>query len=119
MERWAALCPREFRTITEGGQTDVDRLTREFPKLSQVIAHDLSAGQGLIVRGKSGHGKTRSVWRLLRRAFDAGKTIRALTSGDFDRQARDAGGTGDDALGAVVSSGHGTDADAGDYLIKE
>jgi len=93
VERWAALCPREFRTITEGGQTDVERLTREFPKLAQVIAHDLTTGQGLIVRGKSGHGKTRSAWRLLRRAFDAGKTIRALTSGDFDRQARDAGGT--------------------------
>uniref|UniRef100_UPI0025DE2DFA DNA-directed RNA polymerase subunit beta' n=1 Tax=Sphingomonas sp. TaxID=28214 RepID=UPI0025DE2DFA len=27
--------------------------------------------------------------------------------------------TGDDALGAVVTSGTGTDADAGDYLIKE
>ncbi len=30
--------------------------------------------------------------------------------------ARDAGGTGDDVLGAVIISGHGTDADAGDYL---
>jgi DNA-directed RNA polymerase subunit beta' len=28
------------------------------------------------------------------------------------------GDTGDDALGAVVTSGHGTDADAGEYLNK-
>ncbi len=35
---------------------------------------------------------------------------------ELHRSARDAGGTGDDALAAVVSSGHGTDADAGDYL---
>ncbi|OYX39651.1 MULTISPECIES: DNA-directed RNA polymerase subunit beta' [unclassified Sphingomonas] len=35
---------------------------------------------------------------------------------ELHRSARDAGGTGDDALGAVITSGHGTDADAGDYL---
>ena len=38
---------------------------------------------------------------------------------ELKRSARDAGGTGDDALAAVVTSGHGTDADAGDYLNKE
>ncbi|MFM9828692.1 MAG: DNA-directed RNA polymerase subunit beta', partial [Sphingomonas sp.] len=35
---------------------------------------------------------------------------------ELARSPRDAGGTGDDALGQVVTSGHGTDADAGDYL---
>ncbi len=32
---------------------------------------------------------------------------------------RDSAGTGDDPLGKVVTSGHGTDADAGDYLTDD
>ena len=35
---------------------------------------------------------------------------------ELARSTRDAGGTGDDALASVVPSGHGTDADAGEYL---
>jgi len=35
---------------------------------------------------------------------------------ELARSVRDAGGTGDDALASVVPSGHGTDADAGEYL---
>jgi DNA-directed RNA polymerase subunit beta' len=38
-------------------------------------------------------------------------------SAELKRDVRD--DTGDDALGEVVTSGTGTDADAGDYLIKE
>lgn len=90
---WDQVCPLEFRTLEEGGRTDVARLLAEWPVLQRVLDHDLAAGQGMIVRGKSGHGKTRAVWRLIRKAFDAGQKIRALASGDFDRQARDAGGT--------------------------
>lgn len=88
---WEATCPMEFRTIDEGGRTDVARLLSEFPTLREVIDHNLE-DQGLIVRGKSGSGKTRATFRLLRRRFDAGKRIRAVASGEFDRQARDAGG---------------------------
>ena len=90
-EAWDNLCPSEFKTIEEGGRTDTARLLTEFPVLQQVMEHDLGS-QGLIVRGKSGHGKTRAVWRLLRRSFEEGKRIRAMASGEFDRQARDAGG---------------------------
>lgn len=90
-EAWEALCPFEFRCTTEGGRTQTQRLLGEFPILQQVIDHDLTV-HGLIVRGKSGSGKTRATWRLLRRSFDAGKRIRALASGEFDREARDAGG---------------------------
>jgi DNA-directed RNA polymerase subunit beta' len=35
---------------------------------------------------------------------------------ELARSPRDSTGTGDDPLAAVVASGHGTDADAGDYL---
>ena len=39
-----------------------------------------------------------------------------LRAAENARATRDAGGTGDDALASVVPSGHGTDADAGEYL---
>jgi len=35
---------------------------------------------------------------------------------ELARSARDAAGTGDDPLAQVAPSGHGTDADAGEYL---
>ncbi|MFA6607843.1 MAG: DNA-directed RNA polymerase subunit beta', partial [Sphingomonas sp.] len=38
---------------------------------------------------------------------------------ELARSPRDAAGTGDDALAAVTPSGHGTDADAGEYLNQE
>ena len=38
---------------------------------------------------------------------------------ELARSPRDSTGTGDDALAKVVPSGHGTDADAGDYLQTE
>jgi DNA-directed RNA polymerase subunit beta' len=37
---------------------------------------------------------------------------------ELARSVRDSAGTGDDALGSVVTSGTGTDADAGEYLNK-
>jgi len=88
---WQRVCPLEFRTTEEGGRTDLARLLREQGHAAEIIAHPLD-GQGLVARGDSGTGKTRAVWRLLRRYHDAGRYIRAMTSGEFDRQARDAGG---------------------------
>jgi DNA-directed RNA polymerase subunit beta' len=38
---------------------------------------------------------------------------------ELARSPRDSTGTGDDPLGKVVPSGHGTDADAGEYLQTE
>lgn len=88
---WAKICPVEFRTVEEGGKTDVARLLRDQPQANQVIGHPIGE-QGMVVRGDSGTGKSRAVWRYLRRNLEAGKSIRALTSGEFDRQARDAAG---------------------------
>lgn len=88
---WHRICPLEFRTTEEGGRTDLARLLREQRHADAIIRHPLD-GQGLVARGSSGTGKTRAVWRLLRRYHDAGRYIRAMTSGEFDRQARDAGG---------------------------
>ena len=88
---WRQSCPEEFRTIEEGGKTDAERLLRDCPKAGELIGHALD-GQGLIARGDSGTGKTRAMWRHLRRHHDAGRRIVALSSGAFDRQARDAAG---------------------------
>lgn len=91
---WGNLCPIEFRAISEGGQTDVERLGIEVAQLESITSHPLGE-RGLIIRGGTGAGKTRSMYRLFRVYFE--KTPRprliAMTSGQFDRQARDAAGT--------------------------
>ena len=91
---WCNLCPIEFRTIPEGGQTDVDRLGRENSQLGKITSHPLGE-RGLIIRGGTGAGKTRAMYRLFRAYFDKSPRPRliAITSGQFDRQARDAAGT--------------------------
>jgi DNA-directed RNA polymerase subunit beta' len=49
-------------------------------------------------------------------ALVAPDSAEELRAAELARSARDDAGTGDDPLGDVVPSGHGTDADAGDYL---
>lgn len=89
--QWAALCPVEFRTTTEGGKTEIARLEREAPKIHQLTAWAFGA-RGLIIRGKTRRCKTRSTWRLLRRLWVDRKSIIALTAARFDRECRDAAG---------------------------
>lgn len=90
---WAKLCPVEFRLPREaGGQTELARMDRERPAWRRVLEWRYGP-RGLIVRGETGHLKTRATWRLLRRLWDEGRTIRALTAARFDRECRDAGGT--------------------------
>jgi DNA-directed RNA polymerase subunit beta' len=48
----------------------------------------------------------------------APKSAKEEHDAELARSPRDSGGTGDDALGEVVTSGTGTDADAGEYLNK-
>jgi DNA replication protein DnaC len=45
-----------------------------------------------MLRGSTGTGKTRAMWRLLRRLFDEGRSIEALTAGEFGRSYADAAG---------------------------
>lgn len=93
MAAWDRVCPRQFKTRLEGGQTDLQRLAKDLPQLPDILAHPLGP-QGLILRGKTGAGKTRAMYRLLRTYFLATPRPRivALTAGEFDRQARDAAG---------------------------
>jgi len=90
---WAAICPESFRTRLEGGPHDAERFAREQPSLAEVLHHPLGT-QGLILRGGTGAGKTRAMFRLLRGYFlqTPRPKIVALTAGQFDREARDAAG---------------------------
>jgi DNA replication protein DnaC len=90
-ERWAALCPPEFRTIAEGGRTDEARLQRECALLARVLAWRYGE-RGLILQGTTGRCKTRALWRLLRRLFGEGRQIVVLTAGELGRSYADAAG---------------------------
>jgi DNA-directed RNA polymerase subunit beta' len=52
----------------------------------------------------------------MQEALIAPDSAEELRAAENARSTRDDAGTGDDPLAAVVPSGHGTDADAGDYL---
>lgn len=91
-EAWKVACPEaEFRTIAEGGATDVRRLHRDCSRLEQITSWQYGA-KGLLIRGDTGKCKTRAVWRVLRAMFDQGKTFAVLSSGRFAREAMDAQG---------------------------
>lgn len=87
---WDALCPHEYRLDSEGGATIYARLSRECPAVERIAAH--SGRKGLLVRGDTGKGKTRALWRLLRRHFDQHNTVAAVTGGEFSREFQDAAG---------------------------
>lgn len=89
--QWATICPALYRLTTEGGLTYLNRLTAEQPKLADVLK--IPFGHvGLVLRGASNGAKTRSMFRLLRKFHDEGRSIIAYTSAGFERQARDAAG---------------------------
>jgi DNA-directed RNA polymerase subunit beta' len=58
----------------------------------------------------------RAAQRRMQEALIAPDSAEELRAAENARSVRDGAGTGDDALASVVPSGHGTDADAGEYL---
>ena len=92
-EAWAKICPVEFRTPAEGGSHDQERFEADQAAAKEVLDHPLGP-MGLILRGGTGAGKTRAIFRLLRRyhLMQPRPRIIALSSGQFDREARDAAG---------------------------
>ncbi|WP_010160434.1 DNA-directed RNA polymerase subunit beta' [Sphingomonas sp. PAMC 26617] len=57
--------------------------------------------------------------RLAEVAIVAPNSAKEEHDAELARSTRDSGGAGSDPLAAVTTSGHGTDADAGEYLNKE
>lgn len=89
---WAIFCPEPaFRTQAEGGSTVVARLQRDCLKYDAIMAHQFGP-QGLLLRGDTGKCKTRAMWRLMRKLFDEGKSIAAVTSGKFQREYQSSAG---------------------------
>ena len=96
-----ALCPAEMR------DTDFDRLPDK-ASAEKALAHDFSTGRSLLLRGGTGRGKTRVAWLLVRRAFEAGQTVRVLsTASGYDYAAQFAGGS--DEVGRWVGHHLGCD----------
>lgn len=87
---WASVCPAAYRLTSEGGITDMDRLTAECPV---DWPEPDTVKPGMLITGNSGRGKTRWVWRAIRQRFDLGDMVMAFTPRSFEAASRDAEGT--------------------------
>lgn len=77
-ERWEAFCPPLYR------QTDLGHpgLNRKFVEAAEAW---IGPDRGLGFMGSSGGGKTRLLYRCLRRAFDQGLRVEAITHNRFSK----------------------------------
>ncbi len=90
-------------------------------KENVIVGRLIPAGTGagmnrLRVAATSRDVALRAQQRAMQAALIAPESAEEEHQAELARSARDAGGAGEDPLAAVVASGHGTDADAGDYL---
>lgn len=90
---WESLCPPLFRSLDEGGLTDTRRLMLEQSECARVLRWQYGE-RGLLLVGETGRCKTRVAWRLLRRLFDEGRSIKALTAVRFDIETQELAGRG-------------------------
>lgn len=88
---WAAICPPLFRLTTEDGQTEIGKLVKKCPLLHDIENYKYGR-RGLVLQGPTGLCKTRAMWRLIRRLFDEGKSIAAMSSDRFGRHYAEAAG---------------------------
>lgn len=72
---WRTLCPPEFQKPIDWKYRSANRTN-----LNKILAWTFGE-QGLLVNGGNGLCKTRFVWRLLEREWNAGRTIAAHTHG--------------------------------------
>ncbi|RYD54154.1 MAG: DNA-directed RNA polymerase subunit beta', partial [Sphingomonadales bacterium] len=118
----AASFQETTRVLTEAavqGKQDTLIGLKENVIVGRLIPAGTGAGVNrLRVTANSRDAALRVSQRAMQAALVAPNSAKEEHEAELARSARDAGGTGDDALAAVVSSGHGTDADAGEYLNK-
>ena len=118
----AASFQETTRVLTEAAvQGKVDTLTGL--KENVIVGRLIPAGTGssmkeLRVAATSRDAALRATHRRMQEALVAPNSAEELRAAELARSPRDNTGTGDDPLGEVVPSGHGTDADAGDYLTE-
>lgn len=98
--RWADVCPREYRTEAEGGNTVEKRLDLASIQASggaamarQSLFFGREGGDsGIWLAGESGAMKTRLAWRVVRRVFDLNKSIATFSAWSFQSAYQDAQG---------------------------
>src|SRR6476660_2235885 len=116
----AASFQETTRVLTEAAvQGKVDTL--EGLKENVIVGRLIPAGTGagmnrLRVAASSRDTALRAAQRRMQEALIAPDSAEELRAAELARSPREDSGTGDDPLGEVVPSGHGLDADAGDYL---
>jgi DNA-directed RNA polymerase subunit beta' len=116
----AASFQETTRVLTEAAvQGKVDTL--EGLKENVIVGRLIPAGTGagmnrLRVAASSRDTALRAAQRRMQEALIAPDSAEELRAAELARSPRDDTGTGDDPLAEVVTSGHGLDADAGDYL---
>jgi DNA-directed RNA polymerase subunit beta' len=116
----AASFQETTRVLTEASvQGKVDQLAglKENVIVGRLIPAGTGAGMNrLRVAATSRDAALRAQQRAFEAAITAPNSAAEEHAAELKRGARDSAGTGDDALGEVAMSGHGSDADAGDYL---
>jgi DNA-directed RNA polymerase subunit beta' len=119
----AASFQETTRVLTEAAvQGKVDTLTGL--KENVIVGRLIPAGTGssmkeLRVAASSRDAALRATHRRMQEALVAPNSAEELRAAEKARSPRDdTAGTGEDPLAEVVPSGHGTDADAGDYLTE-
>jgi DNA-directed RNA polymerase subunit beta' len=116
----AASFQETTRVLTEAAvQGKVDTL--EGLKENVIVGRLIPAGTGagmnrLRVAATSRDTALRAAQRRMQEALIAPDSAEELRAAELARSPRDSTGTGDDPLAEVAPSGHGLDADAGDYL---
>ncbi|UUL82856.1 DNA-directed RNA polymerase subunit beta' [Sphingomonas sp. S1-29] len=116
----AASFQETTRVLTEASvQGKIDNLNglKENVIVGRLIPAGTGAGMNrLRVAASSRDAALRVQQRKLQEVLIAPNSAAEERAAEKARNARDEAGTGDDPLGKVVTSGTGTDADAGEYL---
>jgi len=116
----AASFQETTRVLTEASvQGKVDNLNglKENVIVGRLIPAGTGAGMNRMrVTASSRDAALRASQRAWQASLIAPNSAAEEHQAELARPARDAAGTGDDPLGQVAASGHGTDEDAGEYL---
>ncbi|UYY59597.1 DNA-directed RNA polymerase subunit beta' [Sphingomonas sp. S2-65] len=120
----AASFQETTRVLTEAavqGKQDTLIGLKENVIVGRLIPAGTGAGMNrLRVAASSRDASLRVAQRAMQgAAIIAANSAEELRAAEKARSVREETGTGDDALASVVPSGHGTDADAGEYLNEE
>jgi DNA replication protein DnaC len=91
LARWRDLCPPVYQNTHQ----EDPRLNQK--ALARVLAWEYG-WRGLVIHGKTRRGKTRAAWLLIKRLILEGRSVEAMSAGEFARRCVEAYNQGNDAL---------------------